>query len=165
MMVPVEFPPPRKQWPGFTGEATRVGKAPRCAACPRVDVSTNNRVGTAPGRSTRGLGPPYIVCAPELVAPAPVWQGWGAIHDARRRPPGAAQPRWPMNDPQLAARRITLWLIALALTAAFCAVSVAWFDRPIAFFVHRELGQPLLLTQLPRISEWLGVAGSCVVVA
>lgn len=69
-----------------------------------------------------------------------------------------------MNDPQLAARRIALWLIALALTAAFCAISVAWFDRPIAFFVHRELGQPFLLTQLPRISEWLVGAASVVFV-
>ena len=69
-----------------------------------------------------------------------------------------------MNDPQLAARRITLWLIWLALTAAFCAVSVAWFDRPIAFFVHRELGQPFFLTQLPRISEWLVGAASVVFV-
>ena len=67
-----------------------------------------------------------------------------------------------MNDPQLATRRITSWLIWLALTAAFCAVSIAWFDRPIAFFVHRELGQPFFLTQLPRISEWL-VAGASLV--
>src|SRR5215470_14572318 len=64
-----------------------------------------------------------------------------------------------MYDPQSAARRATLWLIALALTAAFCMISIAWFDRPIAFFVHRELGQPFFLTQLPRISEWL-VAGA-----
>jgi membrane-associated phospholipid phosphatase len=64
-----------------------------------------------------------------------------------------------MTDPQLAARRITLLLAALALTAAFCAASYAWFDRPIAFFMHRELGQPALLAQLPRISEWL-VAGA-----
>jgi membrane-associated phospholipid phosphatase len=69
-----------------------------------------------------------------------------------------------MNDPQLAARRIALWLIALALTAAFCSISVAWFDRPIAFFVHRELGQPFFLTQLPRISEWLVGAASIVFV-
>src|ERR1700756_4882592 len=69
-----------------------------------------------------------------------------------------------MNDPQLATRRVTLWLIALALTAAFCAASYAWFDRPIAFFVHRELGQPMLLTQLPRISEWLVAAASAVFV-
>jgi membrane-associated phospholipid phosphatase len=69
-----------------------------------------------------------------------------------------------MNDPQLAVRRIALWLIWLALVAAFCAVSVAWFDRPIAFFVHRELGQPFFLTQLPRISEWLVGAASIVFV-
>src|SRR5215472_15773495 len=67
-----------------------------------------------------------------------------------------------MNDPQSAAHRIAFWLLALALTTAFCAVSVAWFDRPIAFFVHRELGQPFFLTQLPRISEWL-VAGASLV--
>jgi membrane-associated phospholipid phosphatase len=77
---------------------------------------------------------------------------------------GAAQPRCPMHDPQFAARRITVWLIALLLTAAFCAVSYAWFDRPIAFFMHRELGQPVLLSQLPRISEWLVVAASGVFV-
>src|SRR5437660_10784776 len=82
-----------------------------------------------------------------------------AIRDARRCHPGAAQPRCPMNDPQLAARRITLWLIALALTAAFCALSVAWFDRPIAFFVHCELAQPLRLRQPPAISESLAGAG------
>ena len=69
-----------------------------------------------------------------------------------------------MNDPQLAARRITFWLIWLALTAAFCTASYAWFDRPIAFFMHRELAQPMLLTQLPRISEWLVVAASGVFV-
>jgi membrane-associated phospholipid phosphatase len=69
-----------------------------------------------------------------------------------------------MNDPQLARRRIALWLVALALTAAFCAVSYQWFDRPIAFFAHRELGQPVLLAQLPRISEWLVVAASGVFV-
>ena len=69
-----------------------------------------------------------------------------------------------MNDPQLAARRITVWLIALALTAAFCAASHAWFDRPIAFFMHRELGRPALLAQLPRISEWLVAATSVVFV-
>ena len=69
-----------------------------------------------------------------------------------------------MADPQLAARRITLWLIALALTAAFCAASYAWLDRPIAFFMHRELGQPALLAQLPRISEWLVIAASGVFV-
>jgi membrane-associated phospholipid phosphatase len=69
-----------------------------------------------------------------------------------------------MNDPQLAARRITFWLIWLALTAAFCAVSYQWFDRPIAFFMHRELGQPFFLTQLPRISEWLVGAASVVFV-
>ena len=65
-----------------------------------------------------------------------------------------------MNDPQSAARRITLWLIALVLTAAFCAASYAWFDRPIAFFMHKELEQRALLAQLPRISEWLVVAAS-----
>ena len=65
-----------------------------------------------------------------------------------------------MNDPQLATRRIILWLIALALTAAFCAASYAWFDRPIAFFMHNELEQPALLAQLPRISEWLVGAAS-----
>jgi membrane-associated phospholipid phosphatase len=69
-----------------------------------------------------------------------------------------------MYDPQSAARRVTLWLIALALTAAFCAASYAWFDRPIAFFVHRELGKPALFTQLPRISEWLVAAASAVFV-
>jgi membrane-associated phospholipid phosphatase len=69
-----------------------------------------------------------------------------------------------MNDPQLAARRIALWLIWLALTAAFCAVSYQWFDRPIAFFMHRELGQPALLAELPRISEWLVGAASVVFV-
>jgi membrane-associated phospholipid phosphatase len=69
-----------------------------------------------------------------------------------------------MTDPQLCARRITAWLIALALTTAFCAVSYAWLDRPIAFFVHRELAQPVLLTQLPRISEWLVVAAAGVFV-
>jgi membrane-associated phospholipid phosphatase len=67
-----------------------------------------------------------------------------------------------MNDPPLAVRRIALWLAALALVAAFCAVSVAWFDRPIAFFMHRELGQPFFLAQLPRISEWL-VGGASIV--
>jgi membrane-associated phospholipid phosphatase len=86
------------------------------------------------------------------------------ILDARRRHPGAAQPRWPMNDPQLAARRIALWLTALALTAAFCAISIAWFDRPIAFFMHHTLGQPMLLGQLPRISEFLVGAASVVFV-
>lgn len=65
-----------------------------------------------------------------------------------------------MNDPQLATRRIILWLVWLALTAAFCAASYAWFDRPIAYFAHKELEQPALLTQLPRISEWLVVAAS-----
>jgi membrane-associated phospholipid phosphatase len=69
-----------------------------------------------------------------------------------------------MNDPQLATRRITLWLIWLALTAAFCAASYAWFDRPIAFFMHKTLEQPVLLAQLPRISEWLVVAAAGVFV-
>jgi membrane-associated phospholipid phosphatase len=69
-----------------------------------------------------------------------------------------------MNGPQPARRRIMLWLIALALTAAFCAVSYQWFDRPIAFFMHRELGQPFFLSQLPRISEWLVGAASVVFV-
>ncbi|HEV2957634.1 MAG TPA: phosphatase PAP2 family protein [Xanthobacteraceae bacterium] len=69
-----------------------------------------------------------------------------------------------MNDPQSAARRVSLWLMWLALVAAFCLVSYAWFDRPIAFFVHRELGQPFFLTQLPRISEWLVGAASAVFV-
>jgi membrane-associated phospholipid phosphatase len=65
-----------------------------------------------------------------------------------------------MYDPQSATRRITLWLVWLALTAAFCAASYAWFDRPIAFFMHKELGQPALLAQLPRISEFLVGAAS-----
>ncbi len=69
-----------------------------------------------------------------------------------------------MDETQLAARHIRAWLIALALTAAFCAVSYAWFDRPIAFFMHRELGQPALLVHLPRISEGLVVAAACVFV-
>jgi membrane-associated phospholipid phosphatase len=69
-----------------------------------------------------------------------------------------------MNDPQLATRRITLWLVWLALTAAFCAASYAWFDRPIAFFMHKTLEQPVLLAQLPRISEWLVVAAAGVFV-
>ena len=69
-----------------------------------------------------------------------------------------------MNEPQSAARRATLWLTALALTAVFCIISIAWFDRPIAFFVHREFGQPFFLTQLPRISEWLVVGASAVFV-
>ena len=69
-----------------------------------------------------------------------------------------------MDETQLAARHIRAWLIALALTAAFCAISYAWFDRPIAFFVHRELGQPALLAHLPRISEWLVIAASGVFV-
>jgi membrane-associated phospholipid phosphatase len=69
-----------------------------------------------------------------------------------------------MNDPHLATRRIMLWLIALALTSAFCAASYAWFDRPIAFLVHEQLEQPALLTQLPRISEWLVIAASGVFV-
>ena len=69
-----------------------------------------------------------------------------------------------MNDPNLAARRITFWLISLVLTAAFCAASYAWFDRPIAFFMHKELEQPALLAQLPRISEFLVGAASIVFV-
>ena len=69
-----------------------------------------------------------------------------------------------MNDPQSATRRITLWLVWLALTAAFCAAAYAWFDRPIAFFMHKELQQPALLSQLPRISEWLVAATSVVFV-
>src|SRR5262249_56030675 len=69
-----------------------------------------------------------------------------------------------MNDPQLASRRVTSWLIWLAATAAFCAASYQWFDRPIAFFMHRELGQPFFLAQLPRISEWLVGAASVVFV-
>jgi membrane-associated phospholipid phosphatase len=65
-----------------------------------------------------------------------------------------------MDETQLVARRrIAAWLIALALTTAFCAAAYAWFDRPISFFMHKELAQPVLLTQLPRISEWL-VAGA-----
>lgn len=69
-----------------------------------------------------------------------------------------------MNDPQLARRRIVLWLIWLALTAAFCAAAYAWFDRPIAYFMHKELERPALLAQLPRISEWLVGAASVVFV-
>ena len=69
-----------------------------------------------------------------------------------------------MNDPQLASRRIILWLLWLAFTAAFCAAAYAWFDRPIAFFMHKELEQPALLAQLPRISEWLVGAASVVFV-
>ena len=69
-----------------------------------------------------------------------------------------------MDETQLAARHVTAWLIAFALTIAFCAVSYLWFDRPIAFFMHRELGQPVLLAQLPRISEWLVVAASAIFV-
>jgi membrane-associated phospholipid phosphatase len=65
-----------------------------------------------------------------------------------------------MDETQLAARHVSTWLIALLLTTAFCTVSYVWFDRPIAFFMHRELGQPVLLAQLPRISEWLVVAAS-----
>jgi len=69
-----------------------------------------------------------------------------------------------MDETQLAARHVTAWLIALALTIVFCVVSYVWFDRPIAFFMHRELGQPVLLAQLPRISEWLVVAASAIFV-
>ena len=55
---------------------------------------------------------------------------------AARPPLPHRAARCPMNDPQSASRRITLWLIALVLTAAFCAAPYAWFDRPIAFFMR-----------------------------
>src|SRR5262249_33013519 len=125
-----------------------------CAAARRLAM-TGPR-GHARLRAARfgGLSPPY---GPVLVAPRAIWhQGSGFVpHAAVNRSPGA-----PMDEMQLAARRrINAWLIAFALTIAFCAVSYVWFDRPISFFMHRELGQPVLLTQLPRISEWL-VAGA-----
>jgi len=49
--------------------------------------------------------------------------------------------------------RVQQWLIALALTAVAVAVAYAWLDRPIAFFAHGELRQPLF-AHLTKISEW-----------
>jgi membrane-associated phospholipid phosphatase len=70
-----------------------------------------------------------------------------------------------MPDPSTATRRVTAWLIALAVTIAAVAVAYAWLDRPIAFFAHSELAHNKLFGELPKISEWFTVAGVAVFAA
>jgi membrane-associated phospholipid phosphatase len=49
---------------------------------------------------------------------------------------------------------LTRWLIALLLVAVAVTISFQWLDRPISFFAHEHLRQPIF-ERLTRISEYL----------
>ena len=59
-----------------------------------------------------------------------------------------------MHDPDVGLVRLRTWLIALVLVAVAVTISYQWLDRPIAFFAHAYLRQPIF-ERLTRISEWL----------
>ncbi|HXW23317.1 MAG TPA: phosphatase PAP2 family protein [Xanthobacteraceae bacterium] len=68
-----------------------------------------------------------------------------------------------MSNSSAAARRVTAWLIALAVTIAVVAACYAWLDRPIAFFAHDELRNAALFAELPKTSEWFAALALIIV--